>query len=74
MSILRAIQNRKSCRAYSNQEVDQKTIQDILEAAKWAPSGVNHQPTKVAVLGNETKSKLSKLLIEKHRSGVINSN
>lgn len=70
MSILGAIQSRKSCRAFLNKEVDQKTIRNILEAAKWAPSGVNHQPTKVAVLGSETKSRLTDLLIEKHRSGV----
>lgn len=70
MSVLGAIQSRKSCRAFLNKGVNQKVIQDILEAAKWAPSGVNHQPTKVAVLGNETKSRLSKLLIERYRSGI----
>jgi nitroreductase len=30
-----------------------------LETAKWAPSGVNHQPAQVAMLGPETKKRLS---------------
>lgn len=68
MSISQAICNRKSCRAYLDKEVDLKTIENILEAAKWAPSGVNHQPTQVAILGKETKNRLSKILVEKYIS------
>ncbi|CDZ79600.1 Nitroreductase family protein [Candidatus Rubidus massiliensis] len=41
-----------------------------MEAAKWAPSGVNHQPTQVAVLGKETKNKLAKIHVEKHSAGI----
>jgi nitroreductase len=41
-----------------------------LEAARWAPSGVNHQPTQIAVLGKETKSKLAKILVEKHSAST----
>jgi nitroreductase len=70
MSICQIIQNRKSCRAYLEKEVPQEIIQSILETAKWAPSGVNHQPTQVAILGKETKTKLSNILIEKHSLGI----
>lgn len=70
MNILEIIQNRKSCRAYLEKEVPQEIIQQILETAKWAPSGVNHQPTQVAILGKETKTKLSNSLIEKHSLGI----
>ncbi len=69
MNICQAIQSRKSCRAFLDQEVDIGIIAKILEAAKWAPSGVNHQPTHVAVLGKETKSKLSKILVEEYAAG-----
>lgn len=31
---------------------------------------VNHQPTQVAVLGKETRSKLYKILVEKHASEI----
>jgi len=68
--ICEAIRSRKSCRAYVDQDVNLDTIHQILDAARWAPSGVNHQPTRVAVLGKETKSKLAKILVEKHSAGV----
>ena len=71
MNISKTIQNRKSCRAYLDKRVDKETIQNILEIAKWSPSGVNHQPTQVAVLGTEAKNKLSKMLIEKYSSGTL---
>lgn len=70
MSISQAIRNRKSCRAYLDEEVHQETVQNFIETARWAPSGVNHQPAQVAVLGRETKSRLSRILVEKHSSGI----
>ena len=70
MSISQAIRNRKSCRAYLDKEVHQETVQNIIETARWAPSGVNHQPAQVAVLGKETKIRLSRILVEKHSSGI----
>lgn len=70
MNVCRAIRSRKSCRAYLNQDVSPTIVMKILEAARWAPSGVNHQPTQVAVLGKETISKLAKTLVEKHTTGT----
>lgn len=70
MDVCQAIRRRKSCRAFTNQEVSQNAIESILEIARWAPSGVNHQPTQVAVLGKETKNKLANLLVEKHSLGI----
>ncbi len=70
MSISQAILKRKSCRAYLKKAVDTQTVQNILETARWAPSGANHQPTQVAILLNETKRKLSQALIEKFQSGA----
>ena len=71
MSICSVIQKRKSCRAYTGQSVDVEIIRSLLEMAKWAPSGVNHQPTKVAILGTETRRKLSQLLVENFDAGVV---
>jgi Nitroreductase family len=70
IGICEAIRNRKSCRGYLDQDVSLCIIEKMLEAARWAPSGVNHQPTHVAVLGKETKSKLARILIEKHSTGI----
>ncbi len=73
MSVSSLIRKRKSCRAYTQQPVDLEVVRSLLETAKWAPSGVNHQPTKVAVLGAETKTRLSKALVEKFDSGAISN-
>lgn len=70
MKICDLICKRKSCRAYTDQSVDKEMIRIILETARWAPSGVNHQPTQVAVLGPITRKKLSKILLNKYLSGV----
>ena len=62
------IRKRKSCRAFTDQLVDLEIIKCLLETARWAPSGVNHQPAKVAVLGPKTRARLSQSLIEQFDS------
>lgn len=52
-NICNAIETRKSCRAYLNQNVNHEIIEKILEIARWAHSGVNHQPAQVAILGHQ---------------------
>lgn len=69
-NICNAIEARKSCRSYLNQNVSHAIIEKILEVSRWAPSGVNHQPAQVAVLGSKTKDKLSKALVETYISGT----
>ena len=62
MEVTEAIRNRKSTRAFLPKSVDKEIIKDILECARWAPSGVNSQPWQVAVVFGETKSKLANAL------------
>ncbi len=61
---------RRSCRAFSDQPVDWEVVRGLLETAKWAPSGTNHQPAKVAVLGPETRARLSKALVKQFDAGI----
>ena len=44
MKLLDVIRSRRSVRIYKNQPVEDVTINEILEAARWAPSGLNNQP------------------------------
>ncbi len=63
MIVQEALLKRKSVRAYLDKEVSKEQIQSILELAKHAPSGVNTQPWKVAVvMGKEKKALEEKLL------------
>jgi nitroreductase len=68
MDVLSAIKNRKSTRAFVDKQVSPQTIADVLEAARWAPSGANTQPWKVAVVTGETKTNLCLSLADAFQS------
>ncbi len=59
MDVLKLIKERRSVRKFKKEEVDQKTIDKILEAGQWAPSGLNNQPWKFLVLSKDAKDSLS---------------
>lgn len=62
METLDAIRQRASTRAFLDKPVDRALIETLLDAARWAPSGVNTQPWQVAVVTGQPKEKLSQAL------------
>lgn len=64
MDIINAITSRWSCRAYLDQAVSKEQIQQILDTARWTPSGVNAQPWQVAVVTGKTKQAITDALIQ----------
>ena len=68
MNVTEAILQRQSTRAFTNQKVDKQTIQNIINIAKHAPSGVNMQPWQVAVVQGKTKTELSNKMITAFRA------
>ncbi len=48
--ILKAIHERRSVRQYKDMPVSRDLIMTALEAASWAPSGLNNQPWRFAVI------------------------
>lgn len=44
------IRERRTIRAYKSDPVDDKIINQIIEAGKWAPSGNNTQPFEIVVV------------------------
>ncbi len=59
MDLFTAIKERRSCRSYLPDAVDDETIDRILEAAVWAPSPANNQPWEfVVITGAEAKEKI----------------
>jgi len=56
MNIIQAIEKRQSIRAFLDQPVADEQLHNILNTARWAPSGVNHQPWKVAILRTHVPS------------------
>lgn len=69
MNVSAALHERKSTRAFLNKEVPQTLIQEILEDAKHAPSGVNMQPWHVCVVSGKKKDSLQNSIIETFEQG-----
>lgn len=50
MKLMDAILGRRSIRKFTPQPVDREAVATMLEAARWAPSGLNNQPWRFLVL------------------------
>ncbi len=48
--MLEIIRSRRSVRRFKKSPVNDESIMKLLEAARWAPSGLNNQPWKFAVV------------------------
>jgi nitroreductase len=60
MAILEAIRKRYSCRSYLNKPIEQNKLDEILEAARLAPSAKNLQDWRfVVVTDKATKCRLA---------------
>ena len=58
MTVTECIEQRRSIRKYTEQEVEREKIEEVLRAALLAPSGKNRQPWKYLVYQGEEKEKL----------------
>ncbi len=69
MEVLEAIRTRRSFRQYKPDPVDEKTLQIVLEAARWAPSWTNSQCWRfVVVRDNQIKANLAETLPPTNRA------
>jgi nitroreductase len=69
MEIEEAITGRRSVREFSDESVGKEELGLLLEAARWAPSGLNNQPWRfMKVTGRSLIEKLS--VLTKYR-GVV---
>jgi len=64
MDILKAMQQRKSVRAYLAKEVSRRDIEEILTCASLAPSAINLQPWEFIITYGEEKDRLVRQLIK----------
>lgn len=70
MQALKLIKQRRSARKFKKDKISSSVIKRILEAGRWAPSGLNNQPWRFMVLHGEEKDELSRYT---HYSSVIKS-
>lgn len=70
MSLVEAIQNRKSVRGFLDKPVPQEIINEVLRMAQQAPSNCNTQPWKVFIASGNLRDSISEKLMERARSGA----
>jgi len=72
-TVLEAIHNRSSKRAYLPKPVPKDILEKILTAAAQTPSGANMQPWSVLAISNqEVLKKVGDAIIEKMDEGILN--
>ena len=69
MELIEAIQNRKSIRGYKPVPVQKQILNNILQVASRAPSGVNTQPWKFTVVAGEALEEIKFGNIKRFESG-----
>lgn len=55
--VLDAIHERRSIRRYTGEPLTRDEVIAILDAGRWAPSGLNNQPWRFLVIGPDDKRK-----------------
>jgi len=69
MDMLELIKTRRSIRTFTEKAVDDTMVDRIIEAGVWAPSGLNNQPWRFAIMRDtELKREISRLT---HYSKVV---
>ena len=70
MDVIKAMEMRQSIRAYTSEDVSQNLIEQVLNSAARAPSGVNSQPWQVAVTRGQTRQRISEALLAARQAGT----
>jgi len=71
MDLVKAINERKSARAFRSDPVPRETLEEILKLTIHAPSAINLQPWEFTVVTGEEKERLSRRLIKAYREKQI---
>jgi nitroreductase len=71
MDLVKAIEERKSIRAFKPDAVPRERIEEILRLTIHAPSAINLQPWEFTVVTGEEKERLSRRLIKAYKEKQI---
>lgn len=69
MNTLDAIKTRRAVRNWTNQDIPDNMLQQILEAGRWAPSPLNSHPWTFIVIKN--KETIEKLMPQAHHGSFL---
>lgn len=62
MQTMDVLLGRRSCRAFENRQIERETLEQIIEAGRFAPSGMGRQPVHFVIVQDEaTRAKLTQM-------------
>ena len=70
MNVSKAIKQRQSIRAFLPKNVENAVIENIIDTAKYAPSGVNTQPWHLAVVTGTMKDQLCEKMVNAFQAKI----
>ena len=68
LELLEAIQQRRSIRKFTEQTVDKKLVQELIDASVWAPSASNGQPWGFVIIQDQA---YLKELSDQAKAGIL---
>lgn len=71
MNVIDAIKTRRTIRTFDKKKVPPDVLKDLIEAARWAPSGHNLQPWKFVIIDKEDIIKKLAAVINKKGDELI---
>ncbi len=72
MEAITMIKERRSIRKYKNEKVDRKTMEEVIDIARWAPSWANFQISRYTLVDDEAT--IAKLTTEGVQGFAYNIN
>lgn len=69
MDVYTAVTTRRAVRGFTDRPVPTQTLERVLTAAAWAPSGSNLQPWRVYVVTGPPLERLKKVAVERVAAG-----
>jgi len=71
MELKRVMEERHSCRAFSQRGVERDLLEELLRRAGRAPSALNLQPWEVTVVMGHELSRLTRRILKAHRERAV---
>lgn len=65
------VRERRSCRGFLPQPVDDQTLHDVLADAVWTPSNCNTQPWEVHIVSGHARERLIAAIVEAEAADVL---
>lgn len=71
MNVSDAVKQRISTRAFTDAPVSEDTVREILETARWSPSGGNLQPWKVHIVMGEGRARFLNAIEDSFKTAAL---